>query len=273
MSSLTPEMSLIKEKMKDAWSAGDFGVIAKIIEDEGRNFISRLNIKRGDRVLDVACGNGNLAIPAAKLGAEVTGVDIVSDLIRQARERAKAEGLNVQFHEGDAEAMPYKDNEFDLVVSMFGAMFCPRPDIATAELLRVCKRGGRIAMANWTPDGFTGKMFKLSASYVPPPPEVPPSVLWGDEEIVKVRFGGRVSDLKFRRLSLLMNIPMPPQTVVEHFKQYFGPTQKTFMALDEEGQKKYRNDYTKLWEEYNISKDGNTVVDSEYLEVIATKVS
>ncbi|MGH2575871.1 MAG: class I SAM-dependent methyltransferase [Ignavibacteria bacterium] len=273
MSSISPEMQEIKEKMKATWATGDFGVIAKIIEDEGRNFINRLNIKPGDKVLDIACGNGNLSIPAAKLGAVVTGIDIVPDLIRQARQKSKTEGLNIQFDEGDAEAMPYKDNEFDTVVSMFGIMFAPRPDAAASEMLRVCKPGGRIAMANWTPEGFTGKMFKLSASHVPPPHGVPPPVLWGNEETAKQRLGDRVSNLKLKRVMLRENIPMSPPDVVEHFRQYFGPTQRTFMALDEEGQKKLRQDTIELWEKYNIAKDGTTMVDAEYLEVIATKIS
>lgn len=169
MAELTPEMQIIKGKMKEVWSAGDFGVIAKILEEEGKNFIKRLNIKPGTKLLDVACGTGTLAIPAARAGAYVTGLDLVPDLIRQSKERAFAENLNAKFDVGDAEDLPYLDNEFDYVVSMFGAIFAPRPDVVANELLRVCKPGGTIAMANWTPNGFIGELFKLVASYAPPP--------------------------------------------------------------------------------------------------------
>lgn len=267
----TPDIKEIKEKMKATWSSGDFGVIAKIIEPEGEDFINRLNIKPGSKVLDVACGNGNLSFPAARIGAQVTGIDIVPDLIRQAKEKAPVENLEMNFDVGDAEALPYGENEFDYVVSMFGVMFAPRPDVAVSELLRVCKPGGVIALANWTPEGYTGKFFKLGASYVPPPKDIPPPVLWGNEQVMKERFGSKVSDLKMTRLMLRENIPMSPDEVVEHFKKYFGPTLRTFAALDEEGKKNFRCDFLKMWEEANIATDGTTTVDAEYLEVIAVK--
>ena len=271
MSSLTPEMSAIKERLSNIWSAGDWGMIARLIEDEGRNFINRLGIKPGDKVLDVACGDGNLSVPAAKLGAIVTGADLLPEWITQARKRADKERLSIRFDVADAEAMPYKDNEFDWVVTMFGAMFAPRPDVAAEELLRVCKPGGKIAMANWIPEGFVGKLFKLTAQYVPPPPGVPPPAQWGNEDIVRERFGSNVSDIKFKNVMLRESLPMSPPDVVEHFRQFFGPTKKAFEALDEEGQRKFREDFTNLYREYNIATDGTTEVDKEYLEVVATK--
>jgi ubiquinone/menaquinone biosynthesis C-methylase UbiE len=153
----TISIDFIKDRMKDVWSSGDFGVIAQIIAHEGEAFIKRLNIPKGTSVLDVACGTGNLAIPAAKAGAIVTGIDIVQHLIAQANERAWKENLNAVFVTGDAEDMPFDDGEFDYVVSMFGAMFGPRPEVVTSELLRVCKPGGTIAMANWTPESTIGE--------------------------------------------------------------------------------------------------------------------
>lgn len=161
MINLNPEMIFVKDKMKAVWSAGDFGQIAKFIEHEGDAFIERLNIKPGSRVLDVACGTGNLALPAAKRGAVVNGLDLVSDLIRQAKERALLDNLEINFEVGDAEKMPYDNDTFDYVVTMFGAMFCPRPDVAVSELFRVCKPGGTVAMANWTPEGFIGIFLSL----------------------------------------------------------------------------------------------------------------
>jgi ubiquinone/menaquinone biosynthesis C-methylase UbiE len=271
MSPLTPEMSVIKERLSTVWGAGDWSIIARIIEDGGRNFINRLGIKPGEKLLDVACGDGNLSIPAAKLGALVTGADLVPEWVAQARERAKADGLAIQFDAADAESMPYKDNEFDWVVSMFGAMFAPRPDVAATELLRVCKPGGKIAMANWTAEGFNGRMFKLAAQYVPPPPGVPPPIQWGNETVVRERFGNRVSEIQFKRVMLQESLPMPPADVVEHFNKYFGPTQMAFKALDQERQAKLREDLTNLWKEYNTATDGTTIVDAEYLQVVATK--
>lgn len=271
MSELTTEMQFIKSKMKQVWSAGDFGVIAKIIEHEGKAFIDRLNIEAGSTVLDVACGTGNLAIPAANRGADVTGLDIVEDLIRQARERAKAENLDVRFDVGDAEALPYSDNEFDYVVTMFGAMFAPRPDVTAIELLRVCKPGGTIAMANWTPEGHVGTFFRLGASYMPPPPGVPPPTQWGVEDIVKQRFGNLVSDLKLDRLMCRQELLMLPNEAVEYFIAYFGPTKTLYEMLDEGKRAQFKKELTKIWSDNNISKDGSTMVDAEYLQVIAVK--
>src|SRR6202789_2907743 len=168
----------VKQGMQAAWSAGDFGQVAKYTAEEGVTFISRLPIRAGMDVLDVACGTGNLAIPAARKGARVTGVDIAPNLLAQARARAEGEGLEIAFKEGDAEQLPFPDEHFEVVMSMFGAMFAPDPERVASELARVCRHGGRIAMANWTPDGFTGKMFRLSRRYVPPPVEIPAPTLW-----------------------------------------------------------------------------------------------
>jgi SAM-dependent methyltransferase len=268
---IPPEMQVIKQSMQEVWAAGDFGVIAKIIEDEGSNFINRLDIKPGDKVLDIACGTGNLSIPAAKRGALITGIDFVPDLIRQARERAVKEGLNARFDVGDAEALPYEDNEFDAVVSMFGIMFAPRPEVAISELFRVLKPGGLMATASWVPDGFIGDFFKLGASYLPPPPGIESPVLWGDETMMRQRIGHRVSGLNMNRVTFTMNLAMTPAEAVEHYKQYFGPTNKLFEALDEEKQKSFRADLIELWKKYNRGTDDILSVPGVYLEVIARK--
>jgi ubiquinone/menaquinone biosynthesis C-methylase UbiE len=271
MPELTPEMQDLKSKLKATWMAGDFGQIAKSIEDGAVEFITRLQIPKGAKVLDVACGTGNLAIPAAKAGALVTGLDFASNLVEQARVRAKAEGLKIEFQEGDAEAMPYPDGSFDVVVTMFGAMFCPRPEKAAAELIRVTKPGGRIAMANWTPQGFAGQMFKLSGMYAPPPPGMPAPVLWGDESIVKERLRNGIRDLTLTKEMMPIKYPFGPADVVEHFIRYFGPTKKAYESLDANRQKAYRNDMVKLWTQYNRATGGATQVDGEYLEVIAVR--
>ena len=269
---MTPEMEALKAKLKETWSAGDFGQIALFGVSEAAEFINRLDLQPGEKVLDVACGTGNLAIPAAKSGALVTGVDIAPNLVEQARKRAEAEGVDCQFDEGDAEALPYEDGSFDTVVTMFGAMFAPRPEKAAEELIRVCRSGGRIAMANWTPTGFTGKMFKLVSSYVPPPP-MPPPVLWGDEATVGERLKEGISDLQLNRRKITFNFPFSPKETVEHFRTYFGPMQKAFAALegDKDKQTGLRSDLVNLWEEHNQATDGTTSAESEYLEVIARR--
>ncbi len=266
---MTPEMETLKSKLRATWIAGDFGEIAKSIAVGAEEFVRRLNVEKDMKVLDVACGTGNLALPAARKGADVTGVDIAPNLIEQAQANAAAEGLEAKFEVGDAEALPYADGEFDLVMTMFGAMFAPRPDVTASELIRVCKPGGRIAMANWTPAAFTGQMFKLGSKYVQPPPGMASPLLWGDEETVKERLGEGVGDLHMSRRPITFIYPFGPAEVVEHFIKYFGPTKKAFESLDAEKQDALRADLVQLWTEFNHANDGTTAVTSEYLEVIA----
>ena len=265
------EMAALKTKLRATWIAGDFGQIARYYTDEAEAFINRLNLRPGMKVLDVACGTGNLALPAARTGADVTGVDIAPNLVEQARENARREGLNAKFDEGDAEALPYEDASFDVVVTMFGAMFAPRPELVAAELKRVCRPGGVIAMANWTPSGFIGQMFKLNATYVPPPPGMTSPVLWGVEENVRQRLSEGISALDTQLQNVKWVLPFSPAEVVEHFRLYYGPTQKAFGALDEEKQAALRKDLEQLWAAKNRATDGTTEIDAEYLQVIATR--
>ena len=271
MSAINPEMESLKTRLKGMWMAGDFGQVAKVIETNAEEFIARLALKPGTRVLDVACGSGNLSIPAARAGAIVTGVDIATNLLEQARARAEAEGLTIQFDEGDAESLPYADAAFDEVVSMYGAMFAPRPELVAAELVRVCRTGGRIAMANWTPDGFIGQMFKITGRHVPPPPNMPSPLKWGDEETVRERLREGVADLQLTRRMCPFKYPFAPAGVVESFRAYYGPTQRAFGALDADGQAALRKDLEQLWTEHNQATDDTTYVEGEYLEVIATR--
>ena len=271
MSTINPEMESLKTRLKAMWMAGDFGQVAKHIETGAEEFIARLALEPGVRLLDVACGSGNLAIPAARAGAVVTGVDIATNLLEQARARAESESLTIQFDEGDAESLPYGDAAFDVVVSMYGAMFAPRPELVAAELVRVCRPGGRIAMANWTPDGFIGQMFKVTGKYVPPPPDMPSPLKWGDEETVRGRLREGIADLKLTRRMCQFRYPFPPAEVVEFFRAYYGPTQRAFGALDGDGQAALRKELERLWSEHNQAADNTTHVEGEYLEVIATK--
>jgi SAM-dependent methyltransferase len=268
---MNPEMESLKTRLRAMWSAGDFGEVAKYTAAGAEEFVARLRLEPGARVLDVACGSGNLAVPAARAGAVVTGVDIAANLLEQARARAAAEGLAIQFDEGDAEALPYPDASFDVAMSMYGAMFAPRPELVAAELLRVCRPGGRIALANWTPGGFVGQMFKVTGRHVPPPPNMPPPVLWGDEETVRERLREGVADLQLTRRASVFDYPFPPAEVVEFFRLYYGPTQRAFEALDEAGRAALRGDLERLWSEHNRAAGGATHVEAEYLEVIATR--
>ena len=251
--------------------AGDFGEIAKSYAPGAEEFVRGLNIRPGMRVLDVACGTGNLALPAARLGASVTGMDIAPNLLEQAREAAKREGLAVQFDEGDAEKLPYENGAFDAVITMFGAMFAPRPELTGAELKRVCRSGGVIAMANWTPTGFIGQMFKIVASHFPPPPGVPSPLLWGSEETARERLTEGTSSLGTSRHSVRFVYPFSPAQTVEQFRVYYGPTYNAFNALDENGRAALYRDMTQHWTTHNQATDGTTDVPSEYLKVVAVR--
>ncbi|PWT87735.1 MAG: SAM-dependent methyltransferase [Blastocatellia bacterium] len=268
---MTPELETLKSKLRATWTAGDFAEIAKAYTKGAAAFVDRLKLQLGMTFLDVACGTGNLALPAARQGAVVSGMDLAPEMIQQARKNAAGEGLTAQFDEGDAEALQYSDNSFDVVATMFGAMFAPRPQLVAAELLRVCKSGGRIAMANWTPSGFVGQMFKATASHVPPPAGMPSPVLWGVEATVRERLASRITNLEMQPRNITFRFPIPPADVVEHFRLYYGPTQKAFGVLEENGRAALRRDLEKLWADNNLATDGCTEVESEYLEVIATK--
>jgi len=261
-----------KEKMRVMWMAGDFGKIAEYTADSAEAFVAALDITPGMQVLDVACGTGNLAIPAARKGARVTGVDIAANLLVQARARAKAEGVEIAFEEGDAEQLPFPDQHFDLVMSMFGAMFAPDPERVASELARVCRHGGRIAMANWTPEGFTGKMFRLTSRHVPPPVELPAPTLWGDEAVARLRLSAHGVEVKSTRRAIMFDYPFSPREVVQFFREYFGPTKVAFSRLDAAGHDEYRDDLEKLWSQHNQATGGTTLIQNEYLEVIGTRL-
>ncbi len=271
MSELTPELEALKAKLKATWMAGDYGIFAKYLEPGALEFFARLEITPGARVLDVGCGAGQLALPAARAGAIVTGVDIATNLIEQARARAEAEGLVIRFDEGDAEQLPYADATFDIVLSLIGAMFAPRPERVAAEMVRVCRPGGRILMVNWTPSGFVGQMFKTSGKHVPPPAGMPSPVLWGDEATVRERLRDGVRDMQLARRLYPFKYPFAPPEVVEFYRTYYGPTQRAFGALDAQGQAALRRDLEQLWSEHNRATDGATHIESEYLEVIAIR--
>jgi SAM-dependent methyltransferase len=262
----------LKQVMRSTWMAGDFGQIARYMERESEEFVERLGIMPGMNVLDVACGTGNVALPAARKGAQVVGIDIAPNLLEQARQRAAAASLQATFEEGDAERLPYPDGHFDLVVSMFGAMFSPSPDLVASELVRVCRRGGKIAMANWTPDGASGEMLRLRNRYVPPPAGIPAPLLWGDEGVVRDRLGARGVHVEAVRRTFNYELPFPPREAVQLFREHFGPTKTTFAMLDAASQTAYAEDLEELWSEHNEDESGKTIMKNEYLEVIGTRL-
>lgn len=271
---MTPEMEALKTRLKATWMAGDYGHFATYLEEGALEFLCRIPIEPGMRILDVACGAGQISIPAARMGAKVTGVDIATNLIEQARARAQAESLDAHFDEGDAEMLPYENGSFDLVISLIGAMFAPRPDLVAAELKRVCRPGGKIIMANWTPTGFVGQMFKTHGQHVPPPAIMPAPVKWGDEETVRERLNDGVSHLKLNRRLYPFRFPFSPAEVVQFFRTYYGPSNKTFATLTADSFEKQRalqQDLEALWTENNTATDGTTYIGAEYLEVMAIR--
>ena len=256
-------------RARTVWTSGDFLPIARSFARGAEDFIARLALRPGESVLDVACGTGNLAIPAARAGARVTGIDIAANLIAEARLEARTAGLVVAFDVGDAEALPYVHGQFDTTVTMFGAMFAYRPSRAAAELLRVTRPGGRVAMANWTPEGLVGQMLRVHAAIVPPPPGVPSPLAWGEEDTVRARLGHRVTSLVCTRRTLELRFPFPPAAVTELFATSYGPTVTTLRATDPDGASRLRRELTALFHRYNLATDGTTVVAGEYLDVQA----
>jgi SAM-dependent methyltransferase len=265
------EIEALKSALKATWMAGNFGRIAKSYEAGAIDFIRRLDPQPGAQLLDVACGSGHVALAAARLAAMVTGVDIAPNLLSQARERAAIEGMPIQFDEGDAEQLPYGDASFDVVVSMFGVMFAPRPDLVTSELFRVCRHGGKLALANWTAGGFIGQLFQTLAQHVPAPADVPSPLQWGVEEDVRGRLAGGASEISMNRRLMPLTFPFPPQEVVEYWRLYYGPITTAFEAVGSSKQAALRRALEQLWTAHNKAADGGTCVESEYLEILATK--
>ena len=271
MAELTPEMTALKSKLNVVWDAGDYGRVARDLEPSAEEFLANIPIEAGSDVLDLACSSGQVALPAARAGARVTGVDIAPSSLEQARQRADAEGFKIQFDEGDAEGLAYADGSFDLVISLIGAMFAPRPESVAAEMVRVCRPGGRIVMGNWTPAGFIGEMLKTVGQHVPPPPGMPSPLLWGDTATVTDRLSDAVSDLQLTERIYPFRYPFSPSAVVDYYFEFYGPTQKAYASLDDDGKSALHAALTELWSAHNQADDGTTDVGAGILEVVATR--
>jgi ubiquinone/menaquinone biosynthesis C-methylase UbiE len=266
----TPDLAAIKSRQQATWATGDFGVIGTTLQIVGETLCEAVDLQAGSRVLDVACGNGNASLAAARRWCDVTGVDYVPALVEQARVRAAADRLPAKFVVGDAEALDFPDASFDYVLSTFGVMFAPDQERAARELARVCKPGGKIGLANWTPAGLAGQMFGVVAKHAPPPPGLKPPLLWGTRERLKELFGANAQEIVAEPRNFAMRFETPEHWL-NVFKQWFGPMNTAFARLDAAGQAALTNDLLEMVRKNNRSTGRSIVCPSEYLEVVITR--
>jgi SAM-dependent methyltransferase len=270
MSTLTLEdIKAVKVKQQATWASGDYAVIGTTLQIVGERLCEAVDIAAGEKVLDVAAGNGNASLAAARRGASVLATDYVDELLARARVRAEADGLPLETQVADAEDLPFADGEFDAVLSTFGVMFTPNPERSASELLRVCRPGGRIGLANWTPEGFIGQMFKIVGAHVPPPAGVPSPLAWGTDARLAELLGAE-AEVAIRRRTFTFRY-RSPEAFFETFATYYGPTFKAMAALDDDGKQSFRSQLVALAAGANRRSDGVMAVDSEYVEVVATK--
>jgi ubiquinone/menaquinone biosynthesis C-methylase UbiE len=264
------DLAALKTRQQAAWASGDFAVIGTTLQIVGEQLAEACDLRFDERVLDVAAGNGNATLAAARRGCLVTSTDYVPTLLERGAERARAERLDVQFQVADAEALPFADASFDAVLSTYGVMFAPDHAQAAAEMARVCRPGGRIGMANWTPEGFIGKLFKTMGRHLPPPPGLQSPALWGVEGHLHTLFGGQAASIKV--LPRMFNFRYRSAAhFIEVFRTWYGPVHKAFAALDAAGQAALAGDLTELLESFNVAGPDSLVVPSEYLEVVITR--
>ena len=265
------DLATIKGRQQAAWASGDYAVIGTTLQIVGEMLCEAVDLRSNQRVLDVAAGNGNATLAAARRFAEVVSTDYVGALLERGRERAAADRLPVTFQEADAEALPFADASFDVVLSTFGVMFTPNQAKAASELLRVCRPGGKIGMANWTPESFIGQLFKTMGKYVAPAPGMKSPALWGNKPHLETLFGAKATiaaqskNFVFRYKS--------PRHWIEIFRGYYGPVVKAFAAIDPPAREALEADLYALLDKFNIAADGTLVIPSEYLEVVITKRS
>src|SRR5436305_11594531 len=267
--SARPDWSLVKQRQQQTWASGDYAVVAARIVLVAEQLADNADLHAGWRVLDVACGNGHATLAAARAGTEAVGIDYVPTLIETARERAVTEGLDAQFHVGDAEALPFDDDEFDATLSVFGSMFPPNHGRAAAEMLRVTRPGGRIALASWTPDSFVGQMFRVVSTYVAPPPGVASPLLWGTEDHLGTLFGSQVAHARSTKRVATFRF-RSAEEYVDIFRRWYGPTLKAFAALDKNDQRKRADDLADLAREHDVHGTGDVAIASTYLETVLT---
>jgi ubiquinone/menaquinone biosynthesis C-methylase UbiE len=266
----TVDLAALKARQQTAWSSGDYAVVGVTLQIVGETLCEALDLHAGRKVLDVAAGNGNASLAAARRSCDVTSTDYVPSLLTRGEVRAAADGLKIAFREADAEALPFADDSFDAVVSTFGVMFAPNQDQAAAEMLRVCKPGGQIGLANWTPEGFVGQMFKVLGKYLPPPAGTQPPMRWGTRAGLTEMFGAGASAIRAEPRNMNFRY-LSGEHCVEIFKTYYGPMLKAFAALEASKQESLKSDLLDLIARMNRAKDGTMIVPSEYMEVVITK--
>jgi ubiquinone/menaquinone biosynthesis C-methylase UbiE len=264
-----PDLGAVKAKQQGTWSSGDYAVVGTTLQIVGEQLCEAMDLRSGQKVLDVAAGNGNVSLAAARRWCDVMATDYVPALLERARERAAAERLDMQFQQADAEALPFENASFDAVVSTFGVMFTPDQDRAAAELIRVCRSGGKIGMANWTSNGFIGQVFKTIGSHLPPPAGVKSPALWGTRQRITELFGARAAWIEAETRTFAFRYRSPAHWL-EVFRTFYGPTLKAFGALEAASQSKLADDLIAVIDRFNRSGDGTMVVPSEYLEVVVT---
>jgi ubiquinone/menaquinone biosynthesis C-methylase UbiE len=264
------DLKALKTRQQAAWSSGDYAVIGTTLQIVGEELCEALDVRSGQKVLDVAAGNGNASLAAARRWCDVVATDYVPALLERARERARADRLDMQIREADAEALPFPDGSFDVVVSVFGVMFAPDQGRAAAEMRRVCKRGGKIGLANWTPDGFIGQLFKTIGRHVPPAPGARSPALWGTRARIGELFEPDAASVVSAHRNFVFRYRSPAHWL-KIFKSYYGPVLKTFAALDPAAQAALDRDLLALIDQFNRSADASMVVPSEYLEIVITR--
>ncbi len=265
------DLKALKARQQVAWSAGDYAVVGTTLQIVGEELCEAMDLRSGQNVLDVAAGNGNVALAAARRWCNVIATDYVPALLERARERAAAERLDIEFREADAEALPFKPETFDAVVSTFGVMFVADHARAAAELVRVCKRGGKVGMANWTPTGFIGQLFKTIGAHVPPAPGARSPALWGTRAHLEELFDTSMTSIETVQRNFVFRYRSPGHWL-NVFKRYYGPVLKTFAALEPAAQDALQRDLVALMERFNRAGDGTIVIPSEYLEVVVTRL-
>jgi ubiquinone/menaquinone biosynthesis C-methylase UbiE len=265
-----PDLATIKQRQQATWASGDFAVIGITLQIVGESLAEAADVRAGERVLDVAAGNGNATLAAARRFAQVTSTDYVPALLEKGAARARADGLAVEFQVADAEDLPFADGSFDVALSTFGAMFTPDHARPAREMLRVVRSGGRIGLANWTPEGFIGELFRVIGAYIPAPAGLKSPALWGTEPHIVELFGTKAAEIRTLRKMFNFRYRSPAHWV-QVFRDYYGPTHKAFAALDATGQQALEADITALLERRNVGGSGSLVVPGEYLEVVITK--
>jgi ubiquinone/menaquinone biosynthesis C-methylase UbiE len=264
------DLQALKTRQRAAWSSGDYAIVGTTLQIVGEELCEALDVRAGQKVLDVAAGNGNVSLAAARRWCEVVASDYVPELLTRARERAAAERLDIAFREADAEALPFPSESFDLVVSTFGVMFTPDQDMAASEMLRVVKSGGKIGLANWTPEGFIGQVFKAIGHHLPPPPGAQSPALWGTRARIAQLFGLHAASITTAQRHFVFRYRSPAHWL-EVFKTYYGPVLKAFAALEPGSRTALESDLVALIDRFNRARDGSMVAPAEYLEVVITR--